>query len=281
MSKNSTDNLRDLFQSQGKSLGLTEQSSSIIIANLDTTTTPMTFGSPFDDDEQECDDFRLVNFVLDSSISMKPVQGDVRDGMNKIIIPGLLEGAAPQVGAIRYSGLTFGSYVQELWPGSWRKLAKDPPKITAKEYSASGSTALHQGVLDGVTSLTAQALQIENQTGTHPECVLAVLSDGANNCAPHDPAPIKAILDSLSSELFTLVFIGFETGERVDFKKIAANLGFRDVRDLKRKAGETEEDLRREIRHVFKVFSEKLVGRVSTSQVGSSVSQTGSSGFWD
>ena len=281
-SKNTqSDDLKDLFANQGADLGLDDESSSILISNLDATTTPMCLGSPFDEDEQECDDFRLIEFIFDGSGSMDGVQGEVRKGVNDIIMPGLLGGATDQVGAIRYHGLKFDSTVEELWQSGWERLVDVPPKLTKKDYYARGATALNKAVLDGATALTSQALQIEEQTGTYPECVLAVLSDGANNQAPHDNASVKKVLDSLSGELFTLVFIGFETWERVDFKTIAAELGFRDVVDLKRKSGESDDDLRKKMRNVMKVFSEKLVGRVSSSQVGVSASGTQSSGFWD
>jgi hypothetical protein len=281
-SKKTTDNLKDLFSNQGAGLGLDDESSSVLIANLDATTTPMCLGSPFDEDEQECDDFRLIEFVFDKSGSMDEVEDEVRNGVNNIIMPGLLGGAADQVGAIRYHGLAFDNRVDELWSGGWKKLTENVPSLTTADYSAGGATALNKGVLDGVTALTSQALQIEELTGTYPECVLVVLSDGANNQAPRDSAEVKKVLDKLSGELFTLVFIGFETWERVDFKQIAADLSFRDVKDFKNAPGETDEDLKRRMRNAMKVFSQKLVGRVSSSQVGtSSGTTTGSTGFWD
>jgi hypothetical protein len=280
MSQSSAD-LQDLFANQGQSLGLDDESSSILISNLDATTTPMCLGSPFDEDEQEADDFRLIEFVFDSSASMADIEQDVRDGLNDIIMPALLEGAASQVGAIRYHGLTFNNSVSPLWGGGWEKLTKPIPTLTSQNYRASGGTALNKAVLDAATALTAQALQVEDITGTHPESVLVVLSDGANNCAPHNAAPVKKVLDSLSRELFTTVFIGFQTWEPVDFTTIATELGFRDILDLKRKPGESDADQRRKLRNLMKVFSSKLVGRVSSSQVGKSAGTTGSSGFWD
>lgn len=280
MSKSSKD-LENLFANQGQGLGLDDESSSILISNLDATTTPMCLGSPFDEDEQEADDFRLIELIFDSSSSMENVEQDVRDGINEIIMPSLLEGATNQVGAIRYHGLTFGSAVSELWGSGWEKLASSVPSLTAQNYRANGATALHKAVLDGATALTSQALQVEDITGSYPECVLMVLSDGANNQAPHNASDVKKVLDKLSPELFTLVFIGFETWERVDFNQIARDLGFRDVLNLKRQPGESEADLRRKLRHLMKVFSSKLVGRVSSSQVGKSTGSTVSSGFWD
>jgi hypothetical protein len=280
-SKKTTDSLKDLFSNQGAGLGLDDESSSVLIANLDATTTPMCLGSPFDEDEQECDDFRLIEFVFDKSGSMDVVEDEVRNGVNNIIMPGLLGGAADQVGAIRYHGLAFDNRVDELWAGGWQKLTDKTPNLSSADYSAGGATALNKAVLDGVTALTSQALQIEEMTGTYPECVLVVLSDGANNQAPRDSAEVKKVLDALSGELFTLVFIGFETWERVDFQTIASELGFRDIKDLKKQPGETDDDLKRKMRNAMKVFSEKLVGRVSSSQIGASPGTTGSTGFWD
>ena len=271
--------LKDLVARQGKSSGLKDASSSIIIANLTQTTAPMCVGTAVDDDEQATDDFRLIYFILDASGSMEDVQDEVREGMNEIVFPGLLGGAAKQVGAIRFGGIKFATDVTMLWQG-FRKLDQQFPRLTRTEYSASGSTALNRAILDGVTALTTQALQVKAETGTHPECVLAALSDGANRESPRDPGPIKQVLDDLDPRYFTLAFLGFETWENVDFHQIGQSLGFRDIQALKAQPGETKEQQQRRMRHMLKTFSGQLVARVSTSQVGTASTGTGNSGFW-
>lgn len=279
----SKQDLAGLFSGQGANLGLDAKASSTLIANLNATTVPMCVGDPFAAEELATDDFKLVYFGLDASGSMDVVENDVREIFNEVIMPGLLGGAASQVGAIRYGGLKFNSSVSKLWGAGFQRLTASFPKLTPSEYSAGGSTALHQGVLDAVTAVTAQALQIANTTGTNPEVVLAFLSDGANNCAPRDYDPVFQVLSKLDRELFTLVFYGFETEEKVNFAEIARNLGFRDIRESKAKPGETLDERRRRFRHDMKVFSQQLVKRASTSQVGKSKGSVagGSTGFWD
>lgn len=273
--------LAKLFQTGGKSIGLDEKASSTLIANLDRTTTPMCIGQPLDPDEMETDDFRLVFFGLDSSSSMEDVQDDVRDCFNEIIMPGLLGGAKPQVGAIRFGGLTFASTVSPLWKAGWHPLSDKFPLLTPAEYRADGSTALHKGILDGVTAATSYALQLAAKTGTHPEVVFAYLTDGANNQPPQDVQSVADVVTQLSRELFTTVFIYFETYERVDGEAIGKALGFSDVMSAKAKPGETKDEMRRRFRHTMKVFSDKLISRASTSRVGQSVPKTGSTGFWN
>lgn len=275
--------LAGLFSGQGAQLGLDAQASSALISNLNATTVPMCIGDPFAAEELETDDFKLIYFALDASGSMDVVEQDLRDTFNEVIMPGLLGGAASQVGAIRYGGLKFNSSVSKLWGAGFQRLTTSFPKLSPAEYAASGSTALHQGVLDGITAVTAQALQIAKTTGTNPEITFAVLSDGANNCAPRDYDPVYQVLSKLDRELVTLVFYGFETGEQVNFAEIARNLGFRDIRESKAKPGESLDERRRRFRHDMKVFSQQLVKRASTSQVGKSQGSVGngSTGFWD
>ena len=215
---------------------------------------------------------------------MDVVEAALRDSFNDIIMPGLLGGAASQVGAIRYNGLKFGTTVTPLWKGGFKRLTKDFPRLTPTEYSTSGSTSLHKGVLDLVTMVTSQALQVADRTGTYPECVLVVLSDGKNRQPPFDAAEVLKVTETLHPELFTLVFISFETSEIVDAKEVARSLGFRDVLESKGKPGETPEQQQKRFRNVMKVFSEQLVKRVSVSRVGTSsgkVDPNQSTGFFD
>lgn len=281
MSQTNVKSLQDLVASKGSSLGLTRHSSSIIVANLNATTAPLCVGARFDLDELGTDDFRLLYFVLDGSSSMVDVAPALRDSMNEIVFPGLLGGAAPAVGAIRFGGIVFGTTIRPLWPG-WRKLEANFPRLTEQEYAANGSTALNKAVLDGATALTAQALQVKAETGTHPECCLVCLSDGANREQPRDPSQVKTVLDSLDPRYFSLVFLGFQTWEPVDFNSIAAGLGFRDIQSIVAQPGETKDEQQRRMRHTMKVFSQSIVKRVSSSRVNATAQGPANSatGFW-
>ena len=114
--------LADLFANQGKGLGLNDEASSQLIANLNGTTVPMCVGDAFTGAETETDDFRLFGFAADGSGSMDVVEQMLRDSFNEVIMPGLLGGAASQVGAIRYNGLKFGTTVSPLWKGGFKRL---------------------------------------------------------------------------------------------------------------------------------------------------------------
>ncbi|OHA08445.1 MAG: hypothetical protein A3A44_00870 [Candidatus Sungbacteria bacterium RIFCSPLOWO2_01_FULL_60_25] len=268
----------ELFKKSGSAIGLDDASSGILIHNLNASIMPLCSGSPFLAEEAETDDFRVLMLMLDQSGSMEPVADDLIECVNDVLIPGLLGGALNAVGAIRVGGIVFGSNVKPLWGGGFIPLQKLPP-LTAKEYSISGATALHQAVLDGVTATSAYALELIHKTGSNPEVVIVVLSDGANNQAPLDPDPVYQVLSKLSPELFTLAFLGFETSERVDFRAVAQAMGFRDIQESKAKPGETLDERRRRFRHLMNVFSGSVVGRMSTSRVGKAPA-SGSTGFW-
>ena len=132
--------------------------------------------------------------------------------------------------------------------------------------------------------VTSQALQVADRTGTYPECVLTVLTDGANRQPPFDPNEVLKVTQTLHPELFTLVFITFETSERVDAEAVGRSLGFRDIISSKALPGETIAEQQKRFRNLMKVYSEALVKRVSTSRVGTStgkVDPTQSTGFFD
>lgn len=271
--------IASLFKKSGSQLGLDDQSSEILVQNLNASVMPLCVGSPFTAEEGETDDFRIIEFVLDCSGSMEGVEQELRAAFNDVVIPGLLGGAADQVGAIRIGGLKFNGQVSRLWQGGFLPVTQLPP-LTAKEYKTSGSTALHKAVLDAVTDMTGFALQIAQKTGTNPECVLVCMSDGANNMPPDDTDGVFQVLSKLSPELVTTVFIGFETFENVDFRAVARALGFRDIAHSKADPGETKDDQRRRFRHLMKVFSGSLVSRTSSSMAGSKPAANGSTGFW-
>lgn len=278
-------NLASLIKQGGGALGLDEASSGILIHNLNAGTLPMCQGSPFTDEEQETDDFRIIHFAFDGSGSMEDVEDELIACVNEIVIPGLLGGAAEQVGAIRIGGLSFNSTVRPLWQAGGDHgfyPLRDLPKLTKKDYRASGATALNKGALDSVTAAVAYALQIRDRTGSNPETTLVMFSDGANNQPPMDADDVYQVLSKLSSELFTLVFIGFETGERVDFHAVAQAMGYRDIQESKRAPGETPEQQQRRFRNMMRVYSSQQIQRTSRSKVATATAAPAgsSSGFW-
>jgi hypothetical protein len=282
------DSPTDLIRKHGAAMGLDDASSSVIIAGMNKTVMPMCMGSPFDEDEEACDDFLLQMYVLDGSGSMDIVEELVREGFNDVIMPGLLEGAADQVGGIRFNGLVFSDNIRSLFGiDEWQKLDKKYPRLTPANYTAGGLTCLNRGVMAGAVALMSHAAEVKEITGTAPRCQLIALSDGKDR-DPHKNDPkifvpddkVKLVLDRMDPKLVTTIFYGWQTGEAVDFHEIAANLGFREIKDLKKLPGESDADFRKRVRHDLGVFSQKLI-RASVNKVVAPDPTTGSTGFWN
>lgn len=287
--------LANLFQSGGASIGVSPAASGVIIQNLNATVAPMCMGGALTADEEQTDDFRLVCFVFDMSGSMDVVADMLRESVNEVLIPGLLGGAASQVGAIRYNGISFNDRIQPLWQGSakWKSLKDEPLKLDASAYRPSGSTALNRAIIDAITMTAGYALnEIVPMTGSLPKCTIAVLSDGANNQPPLDSADVRTAVTGLSPELYEFLFLGFETGERVDFRQIARDLGFRpeQIEDSKQQPGETPDAMRKRMRNKMGVWSQSITNSASRSTVGSKSGSSGStaggagtstSGIWN
>jgi hypothetical protein len=262
-----------LFRKNGATLGLDDNSSDVIIQNLNAGTIPMCIGSPFTAEEEETDQFKIILFVLDGSGSMSYVEDMLIKEFNETVIPSLKEAKKSVVTGIRIGGLVFNNAIYPLWGGGFQPL-DNIPKLTKAKYQARGATALFQAVLDGLTATAAYALEIRKKTGTNPEVIVITMSDGANNMPPNDPDIVYQVTSRLSRELFTLAFAGFETEERVDFKQIAQDIGFPEIFEMKMVPGETDEDRRRRFRHLIGIMSSTLVGQVAKTAGG----QTG--GFW-
>lgn len=262
----------DTFSQGASDIGLDKKSSDIIVANLNATTLPMCVGTPIN--EIETDDVTLIFFILDQSSSMKDVEQDLINGFNDILIPGLKGGSHDIVSTIEIGGLVFNHNIQPMWGGGFQKL-EDLPSLTKADYSTSGGTALHQAVLDALTAGSVRTTQIMNELGIPPKVMFVVLSDGANNCLPQDPADVKKVADSLSNEIFVKAFAGFETWESVDFKQIAQAIGFGKPFEMKKKVGEPEDEMRRRFRHLLGIMSSSLITQSKTK-----VTPGSSNTFW-
>jgi hypothetical protein len=280
-------NPADLVRKHGAAMGLDDASSSVIIAGMDATVMPMCLGNPFDEDEQACDDFDLHMYIIDGSGSMDVVADLVREGFNDVIMPGLLEGALEQVGAIRFNGIVFNDNIRPLFgQDQWQKLTAQFPRLTTSNYSAGGLTSLNRAVMAGAIALASHCVTVKEETGTAPRGKLICISDGKNRVdarlTPQNvvaEAEVAMVLGKFDPRLISTIFYGWETGEVVDFREIAKTLGFRDIKELKRQPGETDEALRRRIRHDLQVFSQKLV-RASVNKVAAP-DPSGSTGFWN
>jgi uncharacterized protein YegL len=257
------------FQKQGaKDVGLDAESANDVVANLNANTLPMCVGGT-DLSSIDTDDVVIVFLVLDGSGSMAPVQSDVIREFNETLIPALKGASSKTRQAMLIGGLIFNNQVRPLWRDGFRKL-EDVPELTLTDYQPGGSTALYRAMLDALSVTSVYSSRVIGETNTPPKVVVAVLSDGANNCSPDDPNEVEKIASKLSKEIFTLAFAGFETGETVDFRDIAQATGFEAVWETKMQPGESLDDQRRRLRHLF--------GTLSSSIVSTSTSASG--GFW-
>ncbi len=272
--KQSKKEIEELFKNQGgaNSVGLNDSGTEIVVANLNATTLPMCVGTPID--EIDTDDITIVFFAIDMSPSMQPVEQELIDAFNEVMIPGLKGGSKKTTQTMLVGGLAFTEQVYPFWGGGFQKL-EELPKLTAKDYNTSRgiATALYKAMLDSLTAVSVYGSKVLNETGTPPKVIVVVLSDGANNCSPYDPDNVRTVADQLSKELFVLAFAGFETYEGVNFKNIAADTGFGAIYEVK--GGGSQVDLQRKFRHLVNVMSSSII-RQSQAQVTTAASAS----FW-
>lgn len=264
----------DIFNEGASHIGLDDESSDILIANLNATNLPMCVGTPIE--EIDTDDVTIIFFILDQSPSMKPVEKELIDGFNEIVIPGLKGASSSLVSTIEIGGLVFNERISAMWGGGFKKL-EDLPKLTRSNYDTSSgyATALNQAILDGITVVSARAAEVMNELGVPPKVMLVVLSDGANNCPPQNADDVRRVAGQLSDEIFVKAFAGFETMERVNFKEVAEETGFNKPFEMKKKPGESDEDMQRRFRHFLGVMSSSLINQSKTQ-----VTPNSSAAFW-
>jgi len=268
------DDIQDLFDQTSEDIGLDNSSSSIIVANLNATTLPMCIGpSP---DSFETDDRIILFYIVDQSPSMTPVESEVINGFNDILIPAFKGASKDVVDSYEIGGIAFNENVTPLWGGGFFNI-HDLPILTKADYDTNSGygTALYKAVLDGLTAVSVRSAEIINETGSVPKVIVVIISDGANNQPPVNPDNVKKVADDLSNEIFVKGFAGFETGETVDFHDIADQIGFGKPFEMKQQPGESKDDMQRRIRHLFGTLSSSTIKQSATT-VGSGSSNT----FW-
>lgn len=264
--------LTSLFTGKaGQGLGISEDTSSLILAGLNAKTMPLCIGKPLTEEEMEADSRSIIVFVLDVSPSMEDVIAVLREELNTTMRDGLKEVSTQFLEGIRVGALWFSTEIGSVWKG-FVPIA-EMPDITAKNLPLGGEmTSLHQAQLDGITAGTGYAVQVRDQTKSNPKCYIVVLTDGGNNEPPHEPDAVLQVAKGLDPELFVLVLAGFKTQVDVDYHDIAEQTGFRNVFELN-VAGESQEGKRRRFRHLLKLLSSSLVASTSKQVVGGG-------GFW-
>jgi len=263
-----------LFQSEDAiDLGISPESSDILIANLNDTNLPMCVGTPVE--ELESDDVTIIMFCIDASPSMNPVRDLLITTFNEVMVDGLRGAARKTANSIVVGGLAFSTRVRPLWGGGFKKL-EDLPPLTKAEYDPSQgwSTNLFQAQLDALTAAITYATEVFSENGTPPKVIVVGLTDGDDNVGDANPDDVKAVVDGLSPELWKMPMAVFETGVRVNGRQIAEKTGF-DVFEFAKGQGETDEDIRRRFRHMIGTLSSSVIS-ASQAQVNTAPSQT----FW-
>lgn len=100
----------------------------------------------------------------------------------------------------------------------------DAARLDAKNYAPAGCTHLYDTFCDAAGANVAYA-QTLRDAGTPVRSILVVITDGEDVGSKRPARTCKKIaVDLLQSEQFHLGFVG--VGDDVDFKKVAADMGF-------------------------------------------------------
>ena len=249
--------------------------SSIISLRGQQITAPMVSGAAITIEEMMMGGgVRIVMHVFDRSPSMEPVAHLFYSDFNEEYVPAIREAREDDISALRIGGISFSSDLTPIWErgGEFFHKLEDLPPLTKAEYNPSGGwgTALHAAILDAYARALAHAQQIKRDTGIMPEIDIVVLSDGANNDSPLDPAEVRKVVTGSKKELVRFVFFYFQTdwGLR-DPKGYAVNdLGFdgENVMIFETNLNESLADRRKRFRRMLRVMS-KVSASKGTSAV--------------
>ena len=216
---------------------------------------------------------RVVHYILDRSPSMIPVGAMLVQSFNNDLVPAIEAAREDDIAALRIGGTSFSSDITPIWcakGGPAYHSLKDLPKVTKKEYNLDlgSGTALHDAILDGTTRAMKYAAQVENDTGIQPDIDIVILTDGANNCNPRDPNVVRTMVEGTDRNRVRFIYFFFETGEHVNCRAHAKDMGFdpENVEQFLAKAGEGHDDLQKRFRRMMRVMS-----RVSASKGTSAV----------
>jgi uncharacterized protein YegL len=242
------DDILDLFSSAVKEEGFDAGASLILVDNLDTIAMAGCAGT--DVDQLNSDDVTLVAVVLDQSSSMHGSSPAVLAGYNTML-EALKD--SRQADSILISTWKFSDNSELLF--SYTPVTQ-LGKLTAHDYTPTGSTYLYSTVLDVMTGLVAygQHLRIN---GVRTRCVVVVFSDGEDNMSRVTAHDVKTVSDALmAQEIYSLAYVGFGGS---DLRRIADAIGFPSIITASTDASE--------IRRIFHQVSQSVI-RASQMTVG-------------
>ena len=225
---------------------------------------------------------RVVFFVLDRSPSMEDVGDMLLSDFSNEFVPALKAAREDDTSVLRIGGISFSSDITPIWvvrDSSGKEIffhsLDNLPTLTKADYDPSQgySTALHAAAIEAPARAMLFAADQQNKMGTAPDIDIVIMSDGANNCAPHDSSSVKTMIQGSDKTRVRWSFFFFETGMGLPDPKSYATkeLGIdgENVQIFKMKSGETAEERRKRFRRMMRVMS-----RVSASK-GTSAVQTG------
>jgi len=180
---------------------------------------------------------------------------------------GVIDGYNQMLRAIRDSKLE-DSVILSLWTFNQKselvfnnRPVSNVYDLDSQKYVPSGSTALFDAALDGMTGNLSYVTDLRNN-GMSARGIVVVVSDGEDNESKATAAKIKTVAeDMLAQEIFTLAFFAFGFhGEPV-----AKSMGFNNILQT----GNTDTELRRGLETVS-----KSIIRASQTQINPNASQT-------
>lgn len=197
----------------------------------------------------------LVTLLLDDSgsIAFKGNEASVREGHN-LVLESLL-GSKQKDTVLVHCRLLNGGVV---YPFSFLGAA---PKMTEKNYQATGGTPLWDELMITLGTVQAKAQEFENE-GVSCTTWTMVLTDGADEHSRKSaPADVKDLIDSLMrSEIHTVLAMGVDDG-KTNFREVFKQIGLNDQWVL------TPGNSASEIRRAFRTASQSAVALTAPAQV--------------
>lgn len=196
---------------------LSPQSSTLITGNLGNLVLAGAAGKDLED--ITASDVTLVTVLIDasSSIAARGLEKAVREGQNALL--DAFSGAKDR-DAVLLACWTFSSQMDVVH--SYVPVG-DATRLDAKNYRASGATALYDAWCSALAANVAYAQRLRDG-GTPTRSVVVVVTDGEDVGSRHGAADCARLSrDLLASELFTLALVG--VGGDVNFEHVARAMG--------------------------------------------------------
>lgn len=211
------DEATSLFTSATARGVLSPQSSTLITGNLGNLVLAGAAGKDLED--ITASEVTLVTVLIDASASIadRGLERAVREGQNALLdaFSGAKDRDAVLLACWTFSGQmgVVHSYVP----------VPDATRLDAKNYRASGSTALYDTWCSALAANVAYAQRLRDG-GTPTRSVVVVVTDGEDVGSRHTAADCARLSrDLLASELFTLALVG--VGADVNFEHVAKSMG--------------------------------------------------------